>query len=315
MEFQTRDLEQAVQTVGQVYCPHRLRLDPRTSALDTRLSVRGAGRWPVVRLSYGAHVKVDAGDFPDLFLFMHCTGGEGLVWQGSREAVWRGGVTLPVSANRPTGFEFGPRFSQVTVRLERQKLETLCAQWLGHALDDDLRFELSPLSPPVEQAWRGALALVEAATDDMPAAAADALETFLLTLLVRGHRHTFTDQLDAPVRSVGASRLVQRAEALVVERFAEAPCKVGDLAAALGVSVRALQTAFQQVLQTTPTAYLRDRRLQQVHDDLLRGESRTSVTDLALQHGFFHLGRFAGHYRERFGETPAETLRRHRRSR
>jgi AraC family transcriptional regulator, ethanolamine operon transcriptional activator len=36
----------------------------------------------------------------------------------------------------------------------------------------------------------------------------------------------------------------------------------------------------------------------------------TSVTDVALQRGFFHLGRFAHDYRELFGESPSETLRR-----
>jgi transcriptional regulator GlxA family with amidase domain len=33
------------------------------------------------------------------------------------------------------------------------------------------------------------------------------------------------------------------------------------------------------------------------------------VTDVAMQLGFGHLGRFAGHYRELYGEAPSATLR------
>jgi transcriptional regulator GlxA family with amidase domain len=34
----------------------------------------------------------------------------------------------------------------------------------------------------------------------------------------------------------------------------------------------------------------------------------TSVTTIAMQNGFHHLGRFSVGYREHFGESPRETL-------
>jgi len=34
-----------------------------------------------------------------------------------------------------------------------------------------------------------------------------------------------------------------------------------------------------------------------------------SVTQIAMNHGFFHLGRFSKVYREQFGEKPNDTLR------
>jgi AraC-like DNA-binding protein len=37
-------------------------------------------------------------------------------------------------------------------------------------------------------------------------------------------------------------------------------------------------------------------------------EPRLSVTESALRAGFDHLGRFAAGYRQRFGESPSQTV-------
>jgi transcriptional regulator GlxA family with amidase domain len=57
----------------------------------------------------------------------------------------------------------------------------------------------------------------------------------------------------------------------------------------------------------SPSAYLRGVRLDRVHYELMRG-SRWSVTEVAVDWGFYHPGRFAQQYRERFGSLPSETL-------
>ena len=45
--------------------------------------------------------------------------------------------------------------------------------------------------------------------------------------------------------------------------------------------------------------------------DLVLARDRPArVTDIAMDHGFVHLGRFAEQYRRFFGETPSQTLRR-----
>ena len=60
---------------------------------------------------------------------------------------------------------------------------------------------------------------------------------------------------------------------------------------------------------------LRRARLAQARADLEAPGHDTSVTIVAHDCGFSHLGRFAQEYARRFGESPSETLRRARRRR
>jgi AraC-like DNA-binding protein/tetratricopeptide (TPR) repeat protein len=84
------------------------------------------------------------------------------------------------------------------------------------------------------------------------------------------------------------------------------------LAAACGVSRRTLEKHFRRYLRQSPAEFLRTLRLDRARTELLAAPARTTVTEVAGQSGFTHFGRFAGWYRERFGEHPLTTLRRNR---
>lgn len=88
---------------------------------------------------------------------------------------------------------------------------------------------------------------------------------------------------------------------------------VTEMAAAVGLSVRQLQTSVQRTLGVSPTALLRDVRLVAAHHALRDADPHaTTVACIAHQHGIVHLGRFASIYRARFGESPSATLHQHR---
>jgi transcriptional regulator GlxA family with amidase domain len=83
-----------------------------------------------------------------------------------------------------------------------------------------------------------------------------------------------------------------------------------ELAAVAGVGVRVLQESFKQHVGMSPMTYLRRMRLDGVHAELSRADPwQVGVSEVATRWGFTHLGRFAGAYRQRFGEPPSQTLR------
>jgi AraC-like DNA-binding protein len=129
-----------------------------------------------------------------------------------------------------------------------------------------------------------------------------------LAVLAHGHNHSeeLAQSVPTPVPGV-----VRRAERFIIDN-AGASITVTDVADHLGISLRSLQVGFRQWRETTPTAFLRQVRLQLVRDELLRSGQEANVTTIALRHGFSHLGRFSAQYRSVFGEDPSATLRRSR---
>ena len=88
------------------------------------------------------------------------------------------------------------------------------------------------------------------------------------------------------------------------------PLTVAALSRQAGVSERTLRAAFRAVLGLSPKQYALAQRLNAVHDALCEADpGTTTVTDVAMDYGFFELGRFAGRYRHAFGEVPSRTLR------
>jgi len=82
-----------------------------------------------------------------------------------------------------------------------------------------------------------------------------------------------------------------------------------DLATEAGISIRSLSRAFEKKYRLGPMAFVRQRRLDACFAQL-RGSDRevTTVTEVAMSYGFWHVGKFAIAYREAFGELPSESL-------
>ena len=110
-------------------------------------------------------------------------------------------------------------------------------------------------------------------------------------------------------RLISGWRIVREAEAQLDEDDAPVP-SIASLCRKLRVSRRTLERAFQELVGVGPSAYFRIRALNAVRRALAEAPPYPGVVArLAVDHGFWHLGRFAQQYRELFGERPIDTLR------
>jgi len=84
-----------------------------------------------------------------------------------------------------------------------------------------------------------------------------------------------------------------------------------ELCSAIGVPERTLRVCCAEFLGVSPTRYYLLRRLNMARSALKCANPETaSVAEIARDHQFVELGRFAVAYRSFFGETPSSTLRR-----
>jgi AraC-like DNA-binding protein len=106
-----------------------------------------------------------------------------------------------------------------------------------------------------------------------------------------------------------ATRHVRHVEEWIDAHYGDA-VTIDDLAEFAGISVRSLQESFRRLRNCTPMEALVRRRLRAAYDALRNPEA--TVTQVATDCGFFHLGRFASRYQQAFGEPPSATLSRAR---
>jgi len=301
--------------VSKVYCPHTVEVLGPAKGIDAFLEFAHPTHQPLVSLSYGAAVRIDARDFSRLFLMMHCARGAAATTQARRVAEWGAGQTMPFSAGFETQLWFDRAFVQRSVRLDVDRLEAQCAAALGRPLEEPLRFALQPFSDELEQIWRRTLAYLWSTEEKglpLKGTAKAALDEYLLTLLLHHHPHNYSEEMAEP-SPAPVPAVVRRAERFIGDH-AGTPITVSDVAAHLGVSLRSLQEGFRRWRETTPSIHLRQVRLNLVRDELLRSDEEVNVTAVAMRHGFAHLGRFSAQYRAAFGERPSATLRRRRRA-
>jgi AraC-like DNA-binding protein len=169
----------------------------------------------------------------------------------------------------------------------------------------DLRAaSMQPLLRTIRRSFHEANADRDLAASGVGARLAEALLFDLLVTLPR------VDQ-GAEARTHHATpREVRRALAYIEARSSE-PIRMSEVAQAAGTSVRMLQYGFRAHRGYTPTEFLRSLRLAAARRRLLSGEA-ASITEVALESGFSHFGRFSGLYRSVFGESPSTTRKRAR---
>ena len=142
---------------------------------------------------------------------------------------------------------------------------------------------------------------------ESPAAVAS-IENALITLMLYGLQHNLSDQMHEPGRNAGLHkvRLVEE----YISSNAEQLVDMQTIAQVTGHSANSIFRAFQKYRDYTPMQFLRSVRMDRVRERLLLSQTDVSISKVAFECGFTHLGRFSLAYKQRYGESPSDTVRR-----
>ncbi|GAA4375859.1 AraC family transcriptional regulator [Nocardioides caricicola] len=308
--FRTTDVEAVRAWVGASLSPHRFELLGRTRHIDVVHHRAGLSGSAFHYVDYGGDI-LETADLGDPVLVQIPLAGRTLIQSGPHAV-----IATPTMAAVTTGYtsmRYVAPNPRLVFRVERELLESRLALATGAPVRRPLRLDLAfDLTSPGGRTWRS---LVDTVVADLSAGgpisqsplASASLELAIIDSLLSVHTGAHSDLLHEQ-SSKAYPRALRRAMDLIEDHCAE-PLTTADVAEAVGVSVRALQEAFQSHLDTTPMAYLRSARLRRVHAELVAGGEGVTVTDVALRWGITHAGRFAQDYRRTFGRSPSETLR------
>lgn len=202
----------------------------------------------------------------------------------------------------------------IAVKVDRDVMERALSRIIGRPVDGPLLLgsTMDVTSGP-GRTWAGLVRLLAAESRNPDGLATHPILGPSLTenvarALLLSVDHQYADLLREPSARPASPVSIQRA-LNAIHDAPERPWTLGDLARTAQVSVRALQMGFRRHCGATPTAYLRDVRLNRAHLDLVASDpAGVGVAEIANRWGFVHLGRFAARYRDRYGCHPSDTL-------
>ncbi|MTD58736.1 helix-turn-helix domain-containing protein [Amycolatopsis sp. RM579] len=317
--FESRDLDDTREKVGKILCPHKMYVVGRQARLHARMHCRRLRNIAITYVSYGWDTRVNPGELGSFFAILIPHVGKGHYRSGFEQAqtdAQRVAVASPTSSLQ---MRLSGDCENLVVRIERAAVEAKLSEMLDGALREPIRFELGmDVTKGYARSWYATLRHGIAELDHPETLLTHPLlmeqfEQSVITGLLLSQPHNYTAMLHRDDRPV-PSRLLGIAID-IMEGHPEWAHTPASLAKHAGVSVRALQKAFREQLDSSPSEYLRGVRLQRVHDELSAAQhDTTTVGEIASKWGMAHHGRFAAVYRERFGESPKQTLsRRHAR--
>lgn len=314
--IRSRSTTEARDLVGRALSPHHLQVRTQARSFEARHNQIRLQQSAINVLSYGAEVEIDPGERGDYYLLQLPLQGRARVRCNDQEAWVHPEVMSVLQPHARTRMVWSSDCAMIMLQVPSQ---TVRAAWqAGDGPLPALRLTRSRQDPAVAAWWQ--------AMGDMtrnlhhhgaqwlrhPAAFA-AMEGFLISGLdLLRPDGSANMPADAPSGKADASRLQRAVDH--IHAHAHESLTLAAIAAAACMSPRALEAAFRRRYDSTPLAYARSVRLERVREALqqaARAGQTASVTDIALQHGFIHMGRFAAYYKQRFGCSPSASLRGH----
>lgn len=304
----SQDPRRAIQSVAEVFCPHRIVQHERNKPLDFRHSSARVERTTFNQIAYGSNIDVLIEDENRAqYIFILPLRGEMQVTGRSESRSL--GVGDYMLMGPDTAYRFGHAIqdAHLAVSVPRRMVELgdEAAIGFGVGIDPEPVTNLAGslidyLSFVCRELRRGG-----AAFDSAPVRCGveDAIAGMLKAML-NGQETALSATANVGV----APGHVHRAE-VFMDAHLHDELTLEMIARAAGVPERTLHHAFSRFRGVSPTQWLRARRLDSARRDILASHGEANVLEIANRYGMQHGGRFAAYYQQKFHEMPSDTLR------
>ena len=311
--FRTTDPREARERVTGLICPHALHLARGIRQVDLcwhRVGLRDIEfHW----FRYGVPTRIDA-FIQNSYLVEIPLCGSGITRYGGSAVESRPGRAIMLSPGSRLQTELSADCAKLLLLIPEFALLRQIRAMLGAGCERTVEFDPTiDLAGSTGACLRRTMDFVLSETDTLSSPPSPVrlkqLEQLLLQTLLTSQTHTCTAVLNAREPENEPACLAV-AERYLQEHGDEAPT-IDEVARACGVSGPMLQDAFRKHRGISATSMLREMKLRRARQGLMDARPGvTTVAGVATACGFDELGRFAVEYRQRYAESPSETLRR-----
>jgi AraC-like DNA-binding protein len=306
MVFERADPYAVSEYVNQHVGSHCIRL-PATSRPQASLNHTKFASLDLCRISYGASVHVTSPALETIYHLQILLRGQCLSKSYGQEHYFAPGELLLINPDDPVDLMYSADCEKFILKLPLPLLDLTCAELRWHKPSEGIRFASNRHKLAELDGFMSLLGLVcqEAETDlVLPRVREHYTQIIASKLLSLLGTNVNRETLD--VQSAPFERLAQ-----YIAQNLKQDITVESLAQLSHMSIRSLYALFERHAGTTPMNYIRCKKLERIHASLSDpSQGVRNLTEIALDYGFLHLGRFAEYYKNQFGELPSVTLKR-----
>lgn len=312
--LETSDPEIARREMSKILAPHAMVPTPGPGAFHARHHHARLAGMSVNFIRYIPGATISADLSRRFYLIHYVLNGECRLGPESGGQVLVGGDIAVINPTEPFSLQTSDDCGQIVIKLESDVLADVAQKRFAISVEPPIRFDTAAGSVRNASIAR----VIDLICDEADRSGAGEsgprtermLAELLAVALIEGLAHSQAGAVaHAPDGPGIAPWYVKRVEEYI-DLHADKPLTIADMTAIAGVSERALYNGFRTWRGTSPKSYLKAIRLDRVRTELLGHKSTAgTVSDIARECGFRHMGNFARDYRQRFGERPSETLR------
>ncbi|MCK9800324.1 AraC family transcriptional regulator [Pseudomonas sp. MAFF 302030] len=270
------------------------------------MSYRALADLDLCRITYGGSTRVSSAALNDVYHIHILLRGSCLWRVKGRCLCLRAGELIVINPDEPVDFTYSEDCEKFILKVPLRVLEDVCSEQRWVYPKHGIRFIEAFYSLADVEGLAALLDMMRKEAESENRAyrvdksyqyifAAKMLSLLKSNVLRAGHNATIAVMLETIDSYIDGNMDV----------------RVEELAGLAGVGVRVFYTLFERYVGVSPKRYIRGRRLDKVRECLTDSTCNIkSITGLAFDYGFVHLGRFSSFYKDRFGELPSETLMR-----
>lgn len=312
--LETSDPEVARREMSKILAPHAMAPADGISPFQARHHHARLAGMSVNFIQYSPGATISADLSRRFYLIHYVLNGECRLGPEIGGRILTAGDIAVINPTEPFSLKTAADCGQIVIKLETAVLTDAAQKRFSIPADPPIRFDAATRG--VQDASVARVIDLVCSEADRPDAdgAGPRTEAMLAELLavtlIESLPHNHSTGLAQSSGETGiAPWYVKRVEEYI-DLHAESDIRIADMTAVAGVSERTLYNGFRVWRMTSPKSYLKAVRLDRVRTELLglKAKSR-SVSEIAREAGFRHMGNFARDYGRRFGERPSDTLR------